>query len=38
VLGFQVLMILGDPFVHAAWDNPEQLAAVWSKFIACGLS
>jgi hypothetical protein len=36
-LGFQVLMILGDPLVHAAWDNPDEMAKVWSKFIAYGL-
>jgi AcrR family transcriptional regulator len=37
VLGFQVLMILGDPLAHAAWDNPDEMAKVWSKFIAYGL-
>jgi AcrR family transcriptional regulator len=35
VMGFQVLMILGDPLVHDAWNNPEELARIWAKFIAC---
>jgi hypothetical protein len=37
VLGFQVLMVLGDPAVQAAWAEPEKLAQVWSRFISMGL-
>lgn len=37
VLGFQVLMILDDPLTHAAWERPEVLAEVWSRFITFGL-
>jgi AcrR family transcriptional regulator len=37
VLGFQVLMVLGDPSTHAAWAEPEKLAQVWSRFVSMGL-
>lgn len=37
VMGFQVLMILGDPLTQAMWENPAALAKVWSRFLAFGL-
>jgi TetR/AcrR family fatty acid metabolism transcriptional regulator len=34
VLGFQVLMLLGDPATREAWEDQEALAALWSGVIA----
>jgi AcrR family transcriptional regulator len=36
VLGFQVLLALGDPITSQAWEKPQALAQVWSQFIAMG--
>ena len=33
VLGFQVLVLLGDPVSTQAWDYPENLATIWTKFL-----
>jgi AcrR family transcriptional regulator len=33
VLGFQVLMLIGDEKTKAAWEKPEILAPAWAKFI-----
>jgi AcrR family transcriptional regulator len=33
VLGFQVLMLLGDPLTVEAWTKPARLAQVWARFI-----
>jgi AcrR family transcriptional regulator len=33
VLGFQMLLVLGDEPTRQAWDKPQQLAQFWSEFI-----
>lgn len=33
VLGFQVLMLLGDEATHRAWDEPDALVSLWSGVI-----
>jgi TetR/AcrR family fatty acid metabolism transcriptional regulator len=33
VLGFQMLHLLGDETTARAWDQPDELALVWARFI-----
>ena len=33
VLGFQLLLLLGDQASVAAWDDPDELSKTWAQFI-----